>query len=499
MRAHGREARRGGRRVEDPAPDVGVHSATATPVLEVQRTARGGQARGAHSAQDALAGYAERWREASALPWWQPRSTLLREVDRTLRVWAQGYRSAPDAPANRGRLDQVLAAIGRWQQSKTGRVSARSAFVQGLTDLVNAARATPTGDAGQTDDHRHPPVDIDDARYAGLIGELRTIAQAERDREGAEGSSRRPDPGTTHLDAPDQESPAVGETGTEVDEAREWPGTWAREIRELDRGNNLLGPDNRILRRLRGDDPTKYTDHIRRFIASLADPAAPALDARDILYELRNEARTPAHVRIAENQNSPVWGGPSSLPTVLQNDLLELINAKLLWQSGDRRLHPWPFNEAAKKPDYLVGDDPAEPAEGVGAQEFYERAEEIGDHVRVTTTVSGERGVDQVVNNFGRNVASKLSTYADKDRLRVIVDLHENIALHPRPESSSGAAPTPEALRRRLLDQLRTLHASHPGDMARLTRVDAITPDGVLTFVPDDWTADNGPETSSRG
>jgi hypothetical protein len=117
----------------------------------------------------------------------------------------------------------------------------------------------------------------------------------------------------------------------------------------------------------------------------------------------------------------------------------------------------------------------------------------------VTTTVSGERGVDQVVNNFGRNVASKLSTYADKDRLRVIVDLHENIALHPRPESSSEAAPTQAALRQRLLDQLRTLHATHAGDMARLTQVDAITPDGVLTFVPDDWTADNGPETSSRG
>ncbi|MFJ6677151.1 hypothetical protein ACIQMJ_39130 [Actinosynnema sp. NPDC091369] len=477
-----------------------------------------GYSGGGHSAQDDLAVYAERWREASALPWWQPRSTLLREVDRALRAWAHGYRSAPDAAANRVRLGQVLAAIGRWQQSKMGRVSARSTFVQRLTELVQDALRGPTppdeaesarkGKARQTEDdassdHRHPPVDAvdDDAQFARILDELRSIAQTGHlqgsDQEGAAGPSRRPDPGTTHLGEDSQEPQAVGETEAEVGEVREWPGTWTREIRELDQGNNLLGPNNKLLRRLRADDPTKYADHIRRFVASLADPGAPAVDARDILYELRNEARTPAQVRAGENRNFPVWGGPSSLPTGLHNDLLELINAKLLWQSGDRRLHPWPFNAAGKKPDYLVGDDPAEPEEGVGAQEFYERAEDIGDHVRVATTVSGESGVDQVVKNFGKEVGAKLSTYPDKDRLRVIVDLHENIALHPRPESSSGAAPTPEALRQRLLEQLRTLHANRPGDTARLTQVDAITPDGVLTFVPGDWTADNGPETSS--
>ncbi|MFE9751119.1 hypothetical protein ACFYOT_39955 [Saccharothrix saharensis] len=513
MRAHGREVKRGGRRADHPAPDVEADSAG----LWSQRTARdadGGQAGGAHSAQDDLAGYAERWRQASALPWWQPRSTLLREVDRALRAWAHGYRSAPDAvAANRARLDQVLTAIGRWQESKPGRVSARSAFVQQLTDLVQDALRVPTppaepesearepgatrrGKARQTEDdassdHRHPPVDIDDdTRFTRILDELRSIVRTEHalgsDREGAGGPSRRPGAGSAHVGGNGPEAPALQEPEAG---AREWPGTWATEIRELDQGNNLLGPNNGLIRRLRGNDPTKYADHIRRFVDSLADPAAPASDARDVLYELRNAARTAAQVRIAETRGFPVWGGPSALPTVLQNDLLELVNAKLLWQSGDQRLHPWPFNEAAKKPDYLVGDDPAEPGEGVGAQEFYDRAEEIGDHVRVTTTVSGEGAVDQVVDNFGRNVSSKLRTYADKDRLRVIVDLHENIALHPRAE----------ALRQRLLDQLRTLYRNFPGEMARLTQVDAITPDGVLTFVPGDWTADNGPETSSQG
>jgi hypothetical protein len=51
----------------------------------------------------------------------------------------------------------------------------------------------------------------------------------------------------------------------------------------------------------------------------------------------------------------PGWLGPSDLPPNTYNAVLEPINAKRLWQIGQRELCPWPINGTNQKPDFVVG------------------------------------------------------------------------------------------------------------------------------------------------
>ncbi|WP_190020355.1 hypothetical protein [Streptomyces hiroshimensis] len=200
--------------------------------------------------------------------------------------------------------------------------------------------------------------------------------------------------------------------------------------------------------------------------ASLLDPGAGAEEAKQLLLDLWKACRSEKDKKAPARDGVP---GPSRFPVGVYNDLHELINAKRLWQSGDRQLHPWPFNEGAKKPDYVVADASPERAQGTAA-EFYASADLVGDHVKVT----GAKTVDDAVERFGKNVGDKLHTYDDK-RVRVMVDLTDNAVLRNGPPA--------EELKQRLCARLKQLKP--PAD--RLVQVDAVLPGAVFTFRPQDW------------
>ncbi|MEV5542414.1 hypothetical protein AB0L13_36890 [Saccharopolyspora shandongensis] len=96
-----------------------------------------------------------------------------------------------------------------------------------------------------------------------------------------------------------------------------------------------------------------------------------------------------------------------------------------------------------------------------------EGAPNVGDHVKVT----GKKNLDAVVSDFGKNVKSKISTYDGKG-VRVVVDLTDNAMLH---EPHDGD------LSKLLKDELSGISDDL---LPRLLHVDAVTPQGILTFEP---------------
>jgi hypothetical protein len=262
---------------------------------------------------------------------------------------------------------------------------------------------------------------------------------------------------------------------TALNAQQRWPGPWQQEISQLNQGNHLLGPNNRAFRDLLRRHPS-LAQQADAFVASLQDPDRSADHAKDLLLQMRQTAQPTlaGSSRQAQSMNFPAWGGPSRFPTGLYADLLEVINAKRLWQTGSQELGPWPFDASALKPDYVVGAPPAMPGGGSvdeQAAAFYQNVGQVGDHVRIT----GRRTLDDVVAQFGYNVANKLSTYRDK-QVRVVVDIADNEPLHAPYDQREFA--------NRLLARLRNID---PAARNRLIQVDAVTPTGILRFRPADW------------
>ncbi|MEV0082253.1 DUF4157 domain-containing protein [Saccharopolyspora sp. NPDC050642] len=268
--------------------------------------------------------------------------------------------------------------------------------------------------------------------------------------------------------SPGPARPAVQRaTDEETPADSNWPGAWAEEIANLARSNHLLGPGNRNIKRLPEAIKNTVLALAAEFVSTLQDPEQPAENAKAKLLEMFDAARTDNDRK--QLKNLPGGGGPGALgpsrfPSSTYNDLHELINAKRLWLAGDHSLGPWPFDADAKKPDYVVGEGNAD---GQTADEFYESTRDVGDHVKVT----GKNDLAAVVSDFGKNVKSKISTYDGKG-VRVVVDLTDNAVLHKSYDDDLAAL---------LAKELSNITSAL---LDRLLGVDAITPQGILTFRP---------------
>jgi len=125
----------------------------------------------------------------------------------------------------------------------------------------------------------------------------------------------------------------------------DWPSAeWKQEIDELRTGNKLLGPKNRLFKSTLQKYP-EISELADAFQRSLLDRGQDAEESKRLLLEMWKVAAAPEEEVVAGRL------GRSTFPTTIYRDLHEFVNAKRLWKVGDKRLHPWPFNADAKKPD----------------------------------------------------------------------------------------------------------------------------------------------------
>ncbi len=245
-----------------------------------------------------------------------------------------------------------------------------------------------------------------------------------------------------------------------------WPPVqWDAEIQGLNQGNAPLGPENRGIRQLRQNNPGLVT-LIDNFVASLLDPDQNANQADAILRQMLELIPSPG---AAHAPQGPGRRPPSRFPVNLYTTLKEIINAKRAWLGGDQTLHPWPFDASALKPDYLVGEEPADPGEQT-AEQFYENTQDVGDHVMV----SGRGNIEAVLSNFAANVADKVRTYPGKN-VRVIVDVSDN---HTDELHLPDAAST-------LRSEFRARLGERSNVSPQLMQVDVVLPGGNMIKVYD--------------
>jgi hypothetical protein len=151
----------------------------------------------------------------------------------------------------------------------------------------------------------------------------------------------------------------------------------------------------------------------------------------------------------------------SSFPTSSENNLIEYINAKLLWQAGDTALRPGATIEtrnkknepkAQMKPDYLSDG-------GL-----------IGDCVRIKKPTASTKAL---IENLAADVTDKLTTYPDL-RVRVVVDM-------------SGSGPGAAALVQDLAESKRAmiteLKQIEHAILSRLPQVDVVLPGDVVVTI----------------
>ncbi|KXK60785.1 hypothetical protein AWW66_17125 [Micromonospora rosaria] len=254
------------------------------------------------------------------------------------------------------------------------------------------------------------------------------------------------------------------EPGPSRQPAGAWPtASWRDTIEGLRQGNGLLGPANGQMRRYRQNN-AQLGPLIDQFVDSLLDPQRSPDDATRVLTQMVELLRRPA-------PNAPTGRGrtiPSSFPRAVYNNLKETVNAKRLWLGGDHTLHPWPFDADAKKPDYVLGEEPGDLRDET-AESYYASVRDVGDHVSVT----GMGTLDQVLDRFRQEVAGKVATYPGK-QVRVVVDVADNHADRLWDDA-------PAALR----DVFRERLGERSGLDARLVQVDVVLPGGEVITVYD--------------
>jgi hypothetical protein len=261
-------------------------------------------------------------------------------------------------------------------------------------------------------------------------------------------------------------------------EERSWPPTeWQFAIKAMARGSGVLGPENGLFGRF-WKAPYEVGDLVMALIGSLRS-SANATAAKVALEELRDACRSAEDRRalagIAEKKGLlelPGWLGPSALPPMTYNDVLEPINAKRLWQIGHCELYPWPINQQTSKPDFVVGTDWRTDVHR-GDKGFYAAVSEVGDNIKVGDTAD----LAGVVKGFGGAVAGKVAAYPDK-QVWVLVDLCDIQIIR-------------DGIDLRVLKDLLAakLKVSVPLLQHRLAlhRVSAILPNDVLTFEKKTW------------
>lgn len=237
--------------------------------------------------------------------------------------------------------------------------------------------------------------------------------------------------------------------------ASDWAGVWGPAVAAFDGWNHIAG----IAAPAEGGKTKKtawpmLTAAAADCKALLLDPLAGSAACRAAVLRMRDACREPDW---RETQ--------SKLPTWMLTTLLEFVNVKRLWETGDTRLRPGrdvrTTNKKGKeenlKPDYTTPDT--------------DRAElgEVGDHVRV---MKPGIGPNQLLEAIAAGVKDKLTTYP-KLAVRVVVDLM------PSGDGAAALAAEPDA-RQRVIEALMTIA---PEIRARLSQVDVVLSDAVLITV----------------
>jgi hypothetical protein len=237
--------------------------------------------------------------------------------------------------------------------------------------------------------------------------------------------------------------------------ANDWAGVWGPAVASFDGWNHIADiaapPDGGKKKKAAWPALTAAAADCK---ALLLDPLAASAGCRAAVIRMRDACRAPGW---RETQ--------SKLPTWMLTTLLEFVNVKRLWETGDTRLRPGrdvrttnkKDEEQNLKPDYTTPDT--------------DRAEfgEVGDHVRVMKPAKSPK---ELLDEIADGVKDKLTTYP-KLIVRVVVDVM------PSGDGAATLAADPD-VRQRVIEAVRTIA---PPIRSRLSQVDVVLSDTVLVTV----------------
>jgi len=260
-------------------------------------------------------------------------------------------------------------------------------------------------------------------------------------------SATKPDPLVTPVPIPGllfgSEGPTVTQTGKA--EVSEWERVWQSSIDDYFE-EQLAGKAIKGLAQTYPEFPGVFA----RLRQDLIDPKKSAAECRKRLEEVRAACR-----KKGAHENA------SSFPTGTQTNMLEFVNVKLMWQSGDRTLLPGVAVTTMNKtkatstmfPDYATASE-----------------EVVGDHVRVAKPTATR---EKVLEFIADDVKDKLTTYPAK-KVHVLVDVI--------PSTIGAKALAGESEARKAI--IAALKEGIPGTiLARLARVDVVLADDVLVTI----------------
>lgn len=205
------------------------------------------------------------------------------------------------------------------------------------------------------------------------------------------------------------------------------PEAWRTEISALTVGNNTLGQSNSLVKPLlkTPDLQQAFSELADGLVASLLDPGQPAGAAKGLLRGLCTAFADASRIRSipAEKLNDGSFV-PPGVNVATYNGVLEVIDAKALWEAGYKSFVPWPFDDRDLKPDFYPDSRHAPVPAGHDARSFYAACDPVGDFRKV----SSAKKVEQLPESLLAGIKEKLDKYKPKNVI-VVLDACDNPAL----------------------------------------------------------------------
>jgi hypothetical protein len=275
-------------------------------------------------------------------------------------------------------------------------------------------------------------------------------------REGTMEPDRLPAPTATKTQeggerAPTEDRDAAAASGsrlalpglaTQEPPMQAWLPTWGKEIDDY-----IDELDTKTLKKLKktyaGLGPA--LEELRK---KLKNPAITASACRSELEAVRAVCR-----------KADAHEAASSFPTNTENNLIEYVNAKLLWERGDTSLTPGTTVKTKNKKGQTADMKPDYDAGGI-----------IGDCVRIKKPAAPATAL---IDNIGADVTDKLTTYPELN-VRVVIDM----------TGSGGGAEALKAdladTKTKIIQRLKTIENSI---ISRMPRVDVVLPGDVVVRI----------------
>jgi hypothetical protein len=280
-------------------------------------------------------------------------------------------------------------------------------------------------------------------------------------------------------------------TSGPADEEPTFRQAWGKKIDALTEKDGLLDPtstsfSNKVKQKPDGPGLLNREDFValvKKLKDALLDDTAA--NARKALAELRGQfIAEETSEKASKNTGEKTTQALSVFPTTVEHILLEYINAKLLWESGQK--WPMPFKEdiggTKRHPDYLVrqempsgkGEVPSGKGEVPSGKEEVtsgkEEVREYGEHVSV-------KDKNDLIRAIGREINKKLYAY-EGYKLRVVVDVTSSPAVQALIEEDDSEA----AWISRIKEAVQSMVKNNREKL--LTQVNLILPHKIITFRP---------------